>query len=83
MFSLRNAQLIRLNSDGSDAEAFRTKRPSITFGTSVLCDYLIKNESSELPELAYEISKDKLGRVSWITFSYQFHLYGNLATRFE
>lgn len=66
MFSLHDAQLIRLNSDGSDAEVMRTKRPTITFGTTVLCDYLIKNESSELPELAYEISKDKLGRVSSI-----------------
>lgn len=63
MVSLEKSKLIRLNSDGSNADVFQTKRSSIKFGTSVLCDYIINNELNQYPELLYEISSDTFSRV--------------------
>lgn len=65
MFSLEKGKLVRLNSDGSNGEVVvQTKRPTITFGTSVLCDYIIENADKKYPELSYEIATDNYGRVS-------------------
>lgn len=65
MFSLANGKLIRINSDGSDGEPIQTKNPSLTIGTSMLSDCCVSDTTTDpTTHLAYEISKDELGRVS-------------------
>lgn len=64
MFSLETGKLIRLREDGSEEEVIRTKQSKLTFGTSLLADYVIDNSNNALPELSFEISTDNCGRVS-------------------
>lgn len=67
MFSLANGKLIRINSDGSEAEPIQTKNSSLSIGTSVLSDCCISNSTLDpTTTLAYEISTDNFGRVSTV-----------------
>lgn len=67
MFSLAKGKLIRVNSDGSDGELFQTKNSTFTIGTSPFSNCCVSDSSTHL---AFEISKDDLGRVSTIAFAY-------------
>lgn len=65
MFSLAKGKLIRVNSDGSDGKPFQTKNSTFTIGTSPFSDCCVSDSSSDAAtHLAFEISRDDLGRVS-------------------
>lgn len=70
MFSLADGKLIPMKSDGTDGEPLQTKNSSLTIGTSVLSDWCVSESISDpTTRLAYEISKDNLGRVSTAAFA--------------
>lgn len=70
MFSLAKGKLIRLNSDDTDGEFYRTKSSKLTIGTSLASDCPVGDPSADpTAHLAYEICTDEFGRVSTAVFS--------------
>lgn len=73
MFSLAKGKLFRVNSDGSDGELFQTKNTTFTIGTSPFSDCCVSDATSDAAtHLAFEISRDDLGRVSTNAFATNF-----------
>lgn len=62
MFPLDGGRLIRLNKDGTNGEIIQSKKPKITFGTSIVHDHHIK-DLDPTNEVTCEISTDDYGRV--------------------
>lgn len=74
MFPLDGGRLIRLNKDGTNGEIIQTKKPKITFGTSIVDDYQIKDVDPAIKQVTCEISTDDYGRVCF-TFHFVFYFF--------
>lgn len=79
MFPLDGGRLIRLNKDGTNGEIIQSKKPKITFGTSIVHDHHIK-DVDPTNEVTCEISTDDYGRVC---FEYVVLIYFHFIVRIK